>query len=95
MKNIKTYNQVKVGDIAMEHPHAGGFYDHELGKIVWKGTADELRKSKWVDLIMDWETEKEYIDDYDLVIVKMEGDFPDNILFSYDNDPCSCVVFEK
>ena len=46
MKQIKPYNQVKIGDMAMESPDAGNNWDHELGEIVWKGTLKELKNSK-------------------------------------------------
>jgi len=94
MKNIKPYNQIKVGDIAMEHPDAGGCWTNKIGKIVWKGTGDELLKSKWKDKVINWGEEAEFIYDYDLVIVKTESVFEDYTLFNYDNDPCGVVVFE-
>jgi len=92
-KPIKDYQDVKVGDVAFENPNAGGEWNNEQGKIIWKGTYDELLKSKYKDLLEDWEVNDE--DDgpqnYDLVIIDIPSYGP--TLFNYNNDPSGVVVF--
>lgn len=96
MKQIKPYNQVKIGDMAMESPDAGNNWDNELGEIVWKGTAFELEKSQYKYLADDDEWTDDDLYEYDLVVVITTGWDGGPTLFSYDEDPCpcSCVVFE-
>lgn len=95
MKKIKPYDQVKIGDMAMENPDAGGVWDHELGKIIWKGTLMELNSSKYRDLIGGLEDEcEDILRGYNLVVVKTTGWDGGPTLFGYDEDPSSCVVFE-
>ena len=88
-KKIKKYSEVKVGDMAMENPDAGGVWDSEHGEIVWKGTVDELKFT-----LSDWEDE---VDDdpaeYDLVVVRVPN-YGDT-LFNYNNDPSGAVVYKK
>lgn len=94
MKQIKPYNQVKIGDMAMESPDAGNNWDHELGEIVWKGTLKELKNSKYNDLADYWFDEEDILEGYDLVVVITTGWDGGPTLFGYNEDPCSCVVFE-
>ena len=95
MKIIKPYDQVKIGDIAMESPDASNNWDNKLGEIIWKGTLKELDQSEYWELLYDWGDDAEEIaESYDLVIVKTDGWDGGPVLFGYNEDPCSCVVFE-
>ena len=97
-KKIKSYSQVQIGDMAMENPDAGGEWNNELGKIVWKGTIEELKNSKYKAVYHDWEIQaigdEDDTDDYDLVVVDVKGHDGGPTLFNYNNDPSGCVVFE-
>jgi len=95
-KKIKPYKKVKVGDMGMENPDAGGEWNNELGKVLWKGTYKELKKSKYKDLDSDWEFDSpEEFDDYDLIVIDLKGWDGGPTLFNYDNDPSGTVVFES
>lgn len=69
MKTIKPFSQVKRGDIAYEHPTAGGNWNGEEGIIIWKGNIQELLKSKWNHLFSDWDMTIEEVADIDFVTV--------------------------
>jgi len=89
---IKKYKEVEVGDIAFENPEGGG--SDEIGEIVWKGTAEKLKKSTFKFALSDWESE---VDDdpadFDLIVVRVPN-YGDT-LFNYDNDPSGAVVYKK
>ncbi len=94
MKNqklIKLYTEVKVGDIAFENPDAGGEWNHELGKVLWKGSLKEFEKSKYQSLMWDCEDECDP-GEYDLIVI---NDKFGPTLFNYNNDPSGCVVFKS
>jgi vacuolar-type H+-ATPase subunit H len=94
--SIKPYDKVKVGDDAFENPDAGGHWDKKIGKIIWKGTYQELLKSKYKNTVSDWEFDDESeFDDFDLVVVDLYGSQGGPTLFNYDNDPSGAVTFES
>lgn len=98
--DIKPYDDVIVGDMAFENPDAGGVWDNELGKVLWKGTYTELLDSEYSNLTSDWEiehskdenqTDEKYMAEYDLIVIANEYG---PTLFNYNNDPSGCVVFK-
>lgn len=94
--SIKPYNKVKVGDDAFENPDAGGQWNKKIGKIIWKGTYQELLKSKYKNTVSDWDFDDEIeFDEYDLVVVDLHGNQGGPTLFNYDNDPSGAVTFES
>jgi len=93
IRPIKPYADVKVGDSVYNNPCPSEVGDYE-GKVVWKGTVDELMTSQyhWT-LDDDWGDGEidpvEMARDYDLVLVSTEDGL---ILFNYNNDPCGVVA---
>jgi len=90
-KKIKKYKKVKVGDTAFENPDGGG--SNEIGKIVWKGSFKELKKSEYESFIQEWEDNSgDSPEGYDLVVV----DVPRHgeVLMNYNNDPSGAVVYK-
>jgi hypothetical protein len=99
--NIKLYNEVEIGNDAYENPSAGGVFDNKIGTILWKGNIEQLRNSKYSLLESDWidnmdedEDIDGMFDDYDLVVVDLEGFCGGPTLFNYNNDPCGTVCFK-
>jgi hypothetical protein len=98
-KQIKSYNEVKVGDIAFENPDAGGKWDHELGEVLWVGTLQDLKRSPYKQTMIDWlnqceEDNENPFDEYDLIVINLDGYDGGPTLFNYNNDPSGCVVFK-
>ena len=96
MKQIKPFEQVKIGDIAFENPDAGGEWNNEEGPIIWKGTFEEVLQSRYDSELKEWE---EYADaDLDELkecnFVAVDLEIYGSTLFTYDYDPCSLVCFE-
>ena len=101
-KKIKKFQNVKVGDVAMENPLAGGVWGNELGFIIWKGNYKQLKTSKHKNLLLDLEyqiyqipngeKDDEYLNALDFVVVDDEN--YGNTLYAYDDDPSSVVVFK-
>jgi hypothetical protein len=95
-KKVKRFDAVKVGDMANESPDAGGSYDNELGKILWKGNAGQLVKSKYKNLVSDWgdgDFNAGDYEDWDFVVINRTGAQGGPELNGYDMDPSSVVVF--
>lgn len=91
-KKIKLYSEVKVGDIAFENPDAGGQWNNELGKVLWKGSFKEFEKSKYQHTMWDIDEKDEFDpSEYDLIVLQEEYG---PTLFNYNNDPSGCVVFK-
>lgn len=102
-KLVKPFKSVKVGDIAMGHPSAGGDWEHELGKVIWVGNAQKVINSRYSDLVYDFEIDPEdedaaeqlsdYGDEY--IVVDIVGFMGGDTLMQYNSDPSSAVVFKK
>lgn len=92
---IKSFDKVKIGDIAYENPTAGNEYNNKQGTIIWKGSYGDLLNSKYKDnfkyTIKEMEEDDTIKYDYDWVIVD-EPKFGIT-LFNYDCDPSGVVVF--
>jgi len=94
-ETIKDFKDVQIGDVAYTHPDAGGLENVEIeGEVVWKGNIDELKESKYKNLleVWDWEWEAEMFE-FDLVVLYTTGWDASNVIFQYNSDPSSCVVF--
>jgi len=92
-KTIKSFQDVQIGDIAFENPSAGGEWDHEIGKIVWKGNFKELLESNWKYQWDEWFIELG--EDYDSMdFITVDCGWDGFQLYSYNYDPCSLVCFE-
>ena len=95
-KTIKPYEEVNVGDMAYENPDAGGEWDNPLGKVLWKGTYENLLNSKYKNTATDWEDLEDLKEsEYDLIVINTDGFDGGPTLFNYNNDPSGCVVFEN
>lgn len=85
---FKTFDEVKIGDeafvIDMDETDPAG-------KIIWKGTSEELKKSKYIK-ILDGLDDIDFYDGYNLVIVNIEGNGPQ--LFNYDEDEDGVVAYK-
>lgn len=94
VREIKTYEEVQIGDIAEENPDAGGVWEGgQIGRILWKGTLAELKKTLYKPLLSNWDMLDEEIEEcFDLVVVDDKG--YGLTLFNYNNDPSGCVVFK-
>lgn len=95
---IKDFKDVKIGDLAFYHPNAGGIEEASLiAPILWKGSYEEFKNSKYLSLynVVEEKEEDEYnLDECDLVVLD-ESFLEGPTLYTYDGDPCSCVVFIK
>jgi hypothetical protein len=98
-KTIKSYSNVRIGDMAYENPAAGGEWNNSIGKVLWKGTYEELLSSKYKGIATDWDTIEELREfDNDLIVVDIEDEdsfVSGATLMNYNNDPSGCVVFEE
>jgi hypothetical protein len=95
---IKDFKDVQIGDLAFYHPNAGGIEEASLiAPILWKGSYEEFKNSKYLSLynVVEEKEEDEYnLDECDLVVLD-ESFLEGPTLYTYDGDPCSCVVFIK
>lgn len=94
-KLIKPYEEVNVGDMAYENPDAGGEWNNPIGKVLWKGTYEELLSSKYKSTASDENIEDLEEGEYDLIVINTGGIDGGPTLFNYNNDPSSCVVFKN
>lgn len=93
-KQIKSFQEIKLGDTVFENPEAGGVWDREMGHIIWIGNSQDLINSDYVSwLEQDEEDEEEEIGDYNWVVV--QTDMHGQILFNYNCDPCGVVCFKS
>lgn len=93
MKSIKPFSDVKTGNVAYEHPFAGGEWDNQEGPILWKGNIDDVLNSEWKNYFSDWDMTPEEATDIDFVVVETNVWGP--VLFNYNLDPCGVVCFEE
>ena len=94
-RKIKPFNKVKVGDTVYENPNVDGEWNNAFGEVVWKGSGEELLKSKWKKLLADVELDSsDEVYNLDWVVV---DDITYGLeLYTYnDDDPSSTVVFES
>lgn len=98
---IKEYAEVKIGDIAYPNPCDNDFDEDDfLGKVIWKGTTQELKESEFASLMEDWVDNDSEVnfDEYDLLVLEDDHDVmyrQGPTLFNYNNDPSGCVVYKK
>lgn len=93
-KEIKSIEEVVIGELAYENPDAGGQWDIVEGIIIWKGTEGELHNSKFASLLDDdWNECLEDIDE-ELFFVVVKDEVYGNTLFLYNYDPSSVVCFK-
>lgn len=99
-KLYKSFEDVKIGDIAWSDPAGtGDRSDTNLynGVILWKGNFEELKKSEYKGHISDWtdngEEIEEMMEEENFVVIQTEGFDGGPRLFGYDSDPSSAVVY--
>jgi hypothetical protein len=92
MAEIIMYDGVQVGDTAycMED------HDEVAGTVVWVGSINELRRSKWYSLEFEWDFNsgvERSAEGYDLVVLD-EGEHEPISLWNYMNDSAGCICFD-
>ena len=90
---FKTYDEVQIGDTARSVDDPENDSDDT---IVWKGTREELKKSKFINLLPDFMEgldDESDLDEYDLVVVNTPG--YGYSLTNYNNDPSGVIVYKE
>lgn len=86
--NIKPYHELRVGD---KTTGLGALSDNEMGPIIWIGSLEQLKESKYKSLLIDLDLDEQDINvlDYNWVVTNEPKYGP--TLFNYNNDCCGVV----